>query len=30
VDGGWRQLWAQNRDTVRNPNLIRVGQTLAV
>ena len=30
VDGGWRQLWALNRDTVRNPNLIRVGQTLAV
>jgi LysM repeat protein len=30
VDGGWRELWALNRDTVRNPNLIRVGQTLAV
>jgi LysM repeat protein len=28
VDGGWRALWAKNRDTVRNPNVIRVGQTL--
>ena len=28
VDGGWRALWAKNRDTVRNPNLIRVGQSL--
>ncbi|RBY75381.1 transglycosylase [Blastococcus sp. TF02-09] len=28
VDGGWRALWAKNRDTVRNPNLIRVGQHL--
>jgi len=30
VDGGWRALWALNRDTVRNPNVIRVGQTLAL
>ncbi len=28
VDGGWRALWAKNRDTVRNPNVIQVGQTL--
>ena len=30
VDGGWRALWALNRDTVSNPNLIRVGQQLAL
>jgi LysM repeat protein len=30
VDGGWRALWALNRDSVRNPNLIRVGQQLAL
>ena len=30
VDGGWRALWAKNRDTVRNPNLIRVGQQLSL
>jgi LysM repeat protein len=28
VDGGWRALWAKNRDSVRNPHVIRVGQTL--
>jgi LysM repeat protein len=26
--GGWRGLWALNSATVRNPNLIFVGQTL--
>jgi LysM repeat protein len=30
VDGGWRALWAKNRDTVRNPNVIRVGQQLSL
>jgi LysM repeat protein len=30
VDGGWEELWALNRDTIPNPNLIRVGQTLAI
>ncbi|RZU32268.1 transglycosylase family protein [Blastococcus saxobsidens] len=30
VDGGWRELWAANRDTVKNPNLIRVGQKLTI
>jgi nucleoid-associated protein YgaU len=28
VDGGWRALWAKNRDSVRNPNVIRAGQLL--
>jgi LysM repeat protein len=28
VDGGWRGLWALNRSTVSNPNVIRVGQHL--
>jgi LysM repeat protein len=26
----WRELWAQNRNTVRNPDLIYVGQKLKV
>jgi LysM repeat protein len=30
VDGGWRGLWALNRATVRNPNVLRVGQHLTV
>jgi LysM repeat protein len=30
VGGGWRALWAKNRDTVRNPNVIRVGQQLSL
>ncbi|SDF02672.1 LysM domain-containing protein [Blastococcus aurantiacus] len=30
VDGGWRALWAMNRDAVRNPNVIRVGQQLSL
>jgi hypothetical protein len=28
VRGGWRALWAANRSTVRNPDLIFVGQRL--
>ena len=28
VDGGWRALWAANRDAVPNPNRISVGQVL--
>ena len=30
VDGGWRELWAENQDTVKNPNLIFVGQQLHI
>ena len=30
VAGGWQALWALNRDAVPNPNLIQVGQTLAL
>lgn len=30
VDGGWQALWALNRATVRNPNVIRVGQQLTL
>jgi LysM repeat protein len=30
VDGGWEQLWARNRDEVPNPNMIVVGQQLAL
>jgi resuscitation-promoting factor RpfA len=30
VDGGWQALWQQNRGSVSDPNLIRVGQVLAV
>ncbi|HET7326069.1 MAG TPA: transglycosylase family protein [Nocardioidaceae bacterium] len=28
VNGGWRALYAANRDTVSNPNMIFVGETL--
>lgn len=28
VEGGWHALWAANRATVSNPNLIFVGETL--
>jgi nucleoid-associated protein YgaU len=30
VHEGWRALWALNRSTVRNPNMIRVGQHLTI
>jgi nucleoid-associated protein YgaU len=30
VAGGWQALWALNRATVRNPNVIRVGQQLTL
>jgi hypothetical protein len=30
VAGGWQKLWALNRDTVPNPNMIRVGQRLSL
>ncbi len=30
VAGGWQQLWALNRDTIGNPNVIMVGQRLAI
>ncbi len=26
----WQQLWERNRGTLSNPNVLRVGQTLAV
>jgi nucleoid-associated protein YgaU len=28
VDGGWRAVWAANRDEVPDPNRIYVGQEL--
>jgi hypothetical protein len=28
VRGGWQALWKANRSTVKNPNVIRVGQVL--
>ena len=30
VDGGWRELWQDNRGTVANPDVIYVGQHLEV
>jgi LysM repeat protein len=30
VSGGWQQLWALNRDTIANPNVIQVGQRLSI
>jgi hypothetical protein len=30
VAGGWQQLWALNRGTISNPNVIYVGQTLVL
>jgi len=30
VRGGWQALWAANRTTVANPNLIYVGQRLTI
>jgi Transglycosylase-like domain/LysM domain len=30
VDGGWRELWARNSAQVANPNVIWVGQQLAL
>ncbi len=30
VAGGWEGLWARNRDTVSDPNVIQVGQQLAL
>lgn len=30
VDGGWRQLFEQNRGTLRDPNRIRPGQELSL
>jgi LysM repeat protein len=30
VVGGWEALWARNRDSVPDPNLIFVGQQLAI
>jgi LysM repeat protein len=30
VAGGWERIWALNRDSVPNPNVIQVGQRLAI
>jgi len=30
VKGGWKGLWALNKKTLKNPNRIKVGQTLRV
>jgi nucleoid-associated protein YgaU len=30
VDGGWKALWAANRGTIENPNLIFVGQRISL
>ena len=30
VSGGWQALWALNRDTIANPNVIHVGQRIAI
>jgi resuscitation-promoting factor RpfA len=30
VEGGWQALWSMNRSKIANPNLIYVGQKLAV
>jgi hypothetical protein len=30
AEGGWRALWASNRDRIADPNLIRVGQRLVI
>jgi len=30
VDGGWQALWQHNRGSVSDPNLIVVGQVLAI
>jgi nucleoid-associated protein YgaU len=30
VNGGWRQLWARNGQQISNPNMILVGQQLAL
>ncbi len=28
VDGGWKEIYAANRDKINNPNLIFVGQVI--
>jgi LysM repeat protein len=30
VSGGWQGLWALNRDTIPNPNMILAGQRIAI
>jgi len=30
VSGGWQELWARNRDTIANPNVILAGQRIAL
>jgi resuscitation-promoting factor RpfA len=30
VPGGWRAIWNHNRAKIHNPNVIRVGQVLAI
>jgi resuscitation-promoting factor RpfA len=30
VDGGWRAIWAANRGSIENPNLIFIGQRISL
>jgi nucleoid-associated protein YgaU len=30
VDGGWRAIWAANRSSIENPNLIFIGQRISL
>jgi resuscitation-promoting factor RpfA len=30
VNGGWRAIWAGNRSTIANPDLIFVGQRISL
>jgi nucleoid-associated protein YgaU len=30
VEGGWKGLWELNKKTIKDPNLIYIGQTLKI
>jgi nucleoid-associated protein YgaU len=30
VKGGWKGLWKLNKKTIKNPNLIYIGQTIKI
>ena len=30
VKGGWKGLWKLNKETIKNPNLIYIGQTIKI
>jgi resuscitation-promoting factor RpfA len=30
VEGGWKALWKLNKKTIKNPNLIYIGQTIKI